>query len=834
MSALFAAAPTLLMTLPALAAPLGTSYASIAIPTAFALGAGGFAVLSALLLRRWRRQSAAASDTAFEQMAGLRARLDEYEAVLSGLPELTVLWSDPQKPPRILGQVSAILPAGRQPGSLLDLHSWLGAADAERLGRELAALKFDGTAFDLSFTALHGPIVRVAGRILGGTVALRLRLAGPVPKASEEMDIGALTANLLAANPPEQTRLAVAPQGALDSASVQSILGLFNTPAFVRGRAGDIIYGNQAYRQLVRKLHKSPDDRRTDPVHEELVDIFDADQRRAQRAILEDQQAGTAILVNALPAAGSLDLIAFRLADGVGGILRSSGSEAATFNAGLGHIAPVINTLSTPIAIFDGNQKLLHVNGAYARLWDLDEAWLASGPDERAILDRLRTHGRLPAEPDYRLWRTEHLKSYSLASPRQTQWNLPGGRTLEVTAAPATTSGGVIYVFDDLTEHFELVSRNKSQANVQRETINALSEGVAVFGTNGRLALHNPRFAWLWSLPADALGGNPHINRIAAAANNALPEDGTRIWADLTQSVINLDPNRDDRSGRISRSDQRLLDYAIIRLPDGQTMMTFVDVTESAGYEQVLRERNEALVAADQLKDAFVQNVSYELRSPLTNIIGFADLLAAGDVGPLNDRQRAYTDYIRASSATLGVLIDNILDLTNIDAGIAELKLEPQDIAALVDRARIGLVSSVAGNDQQPDLTIDIDDNLPEFVADGTRIVQVLYNLLANAVRYAGAGSAIRLGVHTRPGRILFSVEDDGAGLSDDERVDTIARFKNQTGHGRQRGDGLGLTLAQAFVNMHGGTLSIEPRQPHGTRVIVNLPANAAKAAQVS
>ena len=278
-------------------------------------------------------------------------------------------------------------------------------------------------------------------------------------------------------------------------------------------------------------------------------------------------------------------------------------------------------------------------------------------------------------------------------------------------SAPAGAQGGVIYVFEDMTERLKLESANKAFSNVQRETINALSEAVAVFGTNGRLTLSNPRLSALWKLPMNELGKNPHIDQIADASGRAIPEDGASIWRDLKRGIIDLNPTRSDQTGRINRSDGRLLDYAITRLPDGQTMMTFLDVTESASYSKVLKERNDALVAADRLKDAFVENVSYELRSPLTNIIGFADLLAGTEGGTLNERQRAYIDYIRASSVTLGVLIDNILDLASVDAGIAELRPELQDVMALVDKARAGLSATFPeiSGEKPINLVVDIE-----------------------------------------------------------------------------------------------------------------------------
>src|SRR5690606_1507354 len=242
---------------------------------------------------------------------------------------------------------------------------------------------------------------------------------------------------------------------------------------------------------------------------------------------------------------------------------------------------------------------------------------------------------------------------------------------------------------------------------------------------------------------------------------------GATIWRDLKRTIIDLNPTRTDRTGRINRSDGRLIDYAITRLPDGQTMMTFLDVTESASYSKVLKERNDALVAADRLKDAFVENVSYELRSPLTNIIGFADLLAGTEGSSLNERQREYIDYIRASSVTLGVLIDNIVDLASVDAGIAELNPEPLDVATLIDKARAGIAApfpDVSG--EAPRLVVEIVADLPGFVRDGTRIVRVLYNLLSTAAPCAPPGAEFRLSAGDRGDRMLFVLEDEGPGIT--------------------------------------------------------------------
>jgi signal transduction histidine kinase len=494
---------------------------------------------------------------------------------------------------------------------------------------------------------------------------------------------------------------------------------------------------------------------------------------------------------------------------------------------GLAHLTAIIDALATPIAIFNANRELVQSNRAYAALWRLDPQWLREGMDERAILDRLRTDGMLPAEPDYQAWRARHLTSYTLKAPRESEpWHLPDGRTVQVIAAPAGPRGGVIYVFEDITVQLKLKSEHQTQLDVQRSTLNALNEGVAVFGTNGRLTLANPRLSHLWKLPMNLLEGHPHIDQIIDGIHQALPEDGAILWRDLKRAIVDLNPTRTDQKGRMTRADGRLIDFAITRLPDGQTMMTFVDVTESANYQKMLAERNDALVTADRLKDAFVQNVSYELRSPLTNIIGFADLLASDAAGPLTDKQKSYTDYIRASSVTLGVLIDNILDLATVDAGIADLRLEPQDVPALIEKARAGLAASFPEVDGEAPIKLDIviPEPLPPLQADGTRIVQVLYNLLSTAARFSEPGGTVRLSVIERGGRMIFTVEDEGTQMSDEVRAALSDNASDLQVSARQRGAGLSLAIVRSFVHMHGGTISVERREPRGSRVVLSLP----------
>jgi signal transduction histidine kinase len=802
---LFAAPMTLITAVPALAQGLVPANLGGIAPFAVAIGAGGFALLSVALVRTLVTDGRAARRRAAEQIADLRALVDDYENLIAGSRELTVLWQG-QDAPRILGQAAAVLPPGRQPLSVLNFHSWLGAAETNRLTSLIEELRMHGHAFAASFDTLDGRMIRANGWVMGSAVALRLRpaYAQPGDAARDASPI---------------------PGGDLEG--VRALLAGLGQPAFLRDDQDRLVYANADYLKLAKALGKA--DAETSP-----AELLDATTLAAHLKACRQSPAPVTRMLD-LAAHGRFELVECPVPGGRAGYLRPQAETVrppAAPEPGLNHIGGIIDALGTPIAIFNGKRELIQFNAAYARLWNLDRKFLMPGLDERAILDKLRTEGMLPNQVDYHTWRAKHLESYARKEPIEADpWHLPDGRTIKVISAPAGPTGGVIYVFEDLTERLELESTNKAFTNVLRETIMALNEAVAVFGTNGRLTLSNPQLSKLWKLPMNELGTNPHIDQLAEASGRAIPEDGATIWRDLKRTIIDLNPTRTDRNGRITRSDGRLIDYAITRLPDGQTMMTFLDVTESAGYSKVLKERNDALVAADRLKDAFVENVSYELRSPLTNIIGFADLLSGMESGSLNEKQREYIDYIRASSVTLGVLIDNILDLASVDAGIAELNPETLDVAALVDKARAGITATfpeVSG--EAPHLVIEIEPDLPAFVGDRTRLVQVLYNLLSNAARFSPPGGEIRLTASHRGERMLFVIEDEGPGITDEMKSAILTRLDTPAAGGRQRGAGLGLSIVRTFVNMHGGTISAERREPKGSRIIVNLPLDSALA----
>ncbi|WP_395666359.1 ATP-binding protein [Methylocella sp.] len=482
--------------------------------------------------------------------------------------------------------------------------------------------------------------------------------------------------------------------------------------------------------------------------------------------------------------------------------------------------ARTLDQLSTAVAIFDGAKRLAFHNAAYRQLWGLDHAWLDERPTDGEILDHLRAAELIPEQADYRAWREKLLSCYQSIETEEQAWHLPDGRTLRMVVNP-NPQGGVTYLYDDLTERFRLESRFNAAMRVQSETLDALSEGVAVFGSDGRLKLFNPAFAELWGLDPAALSGEPHIDRVAelCAPLFAQPDD----WDALKAAVAGLEDQRLGSKSRKTLCDARVFDCAAAPLPDGATLLTFIDATAGVNIERALTERNQALVEAERLRNDFVHHVSYELRSPLTNIIGFAQRLDDPAVGPLNPLQRDYVGYVNAESTSLLAIINDILDLASIDVDAMELSLEEIDVAGAAFAAAQAMETRAA--DAGVSIHVVALGPLGCFVADGKRLRQILTNLLSNAIGFSDRGESIDLAAMRRDGEIVFKVIDRGRGVPPEVIDHIFDRFRTHSAGSRHRGVGLGLSIARSFVELHDGRIMIDSALGEGTTVTCVFPA---------
>ena len=264
-----------------------------------------------------------------------------------------------------------------------------------------------------------------------------------------------------------------------------------------------------------------------------------------------------------------------------------------------------------------------------------------------------------------------------------------------------------------------------------------------------------------------------------------------------------------------------MLTYLTHPLPDGNTLIAFADVTATRRVESALRDRAEAFEAADRLKTEFVRNVSYQLRSPLTVIFGYAELLETQRNGQLTERQSDYVSAILSASDHLSKLIENILDLAMIEAGRMDLDLEDVQLQDVIEES-IEMVVSKA-EDTEISVRSDVKGKLGVIRADQRRIRQVLFNLISNSLRFTESGGEIVVSAQRIGDMVTLSVRDNGKGLEADKRATSFDSFVS----GDQRGAGLGLALVKHFVDLHGGTVGMKPVEGGGLEVTCWLPAQA-------
>jgi signal transduction histidine kinase len=755
----------------------------------------GFALLAIVVLFRARRSADRAEIDARDEAAALRADVDRLKALLLSEPQILVTWHATSEQPEIIGDTTMLAPGGTRE-RVLAFGTWLDASAARRMEQAVDTLRSDGRGFAMTVTSRAGHPVEAEGRVLAGRAILRLRDVSGIEQ--ELLDLAARHDELLG-----------------DVEIMRSLLDTLSAPVWARDTAGRLIFVNSAYARAVEA--ENP----TDAVARE-IELLD----QSARTEVAHARVTGATYIGRLPAVAAGMRRVFDVIDASSGAgsagMAIDRTEAETLRAELARMAEahrrVLDQLATGVAVFNIDRKLTFYNAAFRALFELDAGFLDQTPTDAAVLDSLRDKRKLPEEQNFREWRQELYEAYRAVEPKEHTWHLPDGRTLRVITTP-NPEGGVTYLYDDVTERLDMHRRYDALIKVQSETLDHLAEAVAVFGSDGRVRLHNPAFQRMWKLSHDALEQHPHVEAITAWCQ-ALHDDNA-IWRNLRAAVTAID-NREPITARIERRDGAVIELATVPLPDGATLVAFQDMTDTVNVERALRERNEALETADSIKIDFVHHVSYELRSPLTNIIGFANLLGDPTFGHLNPKQTEYLGYITASTNALLALINNILDLATIDAGAMTLNLTDVDIRTSMEAAAEGVQDRLVRNRITLDIRAPAD--IGSFIADERRLRQILFNLLSNAVGFSPSAETVILLAERRADAVVFSVTDHGPGIAPEAKDRVFDWFETDSRGSQHRGPGLGLSLVRSFVELHGGTVSIESAPGQGTSVTCVFP----------
>jgi signal transduction histidine kinase len=479
--------------------------------------------------------------------------------------------------------------------------------------------------------------------------------------------------------------------------------------------------------------------------------------------------------------------------------------------------ADVLESIYAAVAIFGPDTRLTFFNHAFASLWGIDAVWLAAEPTLGEILERLRESRHLPEFADFQAFKRERCGLFTaLIEPRHELMHLPDGRTLQLTISPHPF-GGLTFVYEDVSDRLALECSYNSLIQVQRATLDHLFEGIAVYGGDGRLKLYNPAFRAMWGLSEEDLAGEPHISEIIEKTRDFFDADGD--WAAVKDGIVAKVIAPGLTSGPLYRRDGSMLQVASVPLPDGEVLLTYLDVSDTARVERALRERNEALETAGRLKSEFIASVSHELRTPLNTVIGFAEILHNQYFGSLNSSQSEYCRGILDSSQQLMTLINDILDLATIEAGYMVLERSRVDIADML-RAVVTLTEERARS-HGIEISLRCPAQIGAIEADERRLKQALFNLISNAVKFTPPGGAIGIEAWHSRGELGLAVADTGIGIAPADQARAFDKFACTK---REAGSGLGLSLVKNLIELHGGSGEIESALGRGTRVTCRLP----------
>ncbi len=357
----------------------------------------------------------------------------------------------------------------------------------------------------------------------------------------------------------------------------------------------------------------------------------------------------------------------------------------------------------------------------------------------------------------------------SLIEPVKELVHLPDSTTLRYVVRQHPL-GGLILTFEDVTDALTMERSYNTLIAVQRETLDNLYEGVAEIGGDGRLRLSNPEFGKLCKILVENLDAVSHLSDIAESMRPLLGDEGD--WEGTKRQLIELLTAREFHSGTIERTDGSILNYETMPLPDGAVLLIYLDVSASINMERALRERAEALEAANRLL----------------------------------------------------MLINDIFDLATIEAGHMTLELDSIDLSELLNSS-LGLVQERA-RQKKLRLECDCPPDIGSIVADKRRLKQVLFNTLSNAVKFTPENGHVTLSARRHDEEVVLTTEDNGIGITEEDRARVFDKLEQgESAEARRSGVGLGLLLVRSFVELHGGNVGIESEPDAETRIICSPPS---------
>ena len=674
-----------------------------------------------------------------------------------------------------------------------DIVSTLQQDDAESLSFAFNRLKKNGLPFEAEVSTLNNKNIKIFG---------------------SKMFIGGLeTVTLWCQNTTETLHLVNDIENDLVSAqeeinSLREMLDAIPIQVWKRNNRLEIIYCNKAY---ANSLSVSPEKVILNNLplipgaifgqgHSlaETVKKSKKPQRISQFAVIDGVRKKLSI--NELPAAND-EFIGFALDITKMENLSLNIDKIVTANH------EVLENLSTAIAIFGEDTRLSFFNSTYQRLMKLEASWLHSKPTYGEILEERRNNRQIPEHADFQVFKKEQLALFtSITSPLQELLHLPSGKSLRVVIAPYPL-GGLIFVYEDVTDSLVLQRKNNTLLAVQKETLDHLYEGIMVFGSDNRLKIVNQAFLKIWNIndtSAEKLKGC-HLSEVMDMMKTGL--DYGDDWEIFRANAISNFTDRINKTGQLTKIDNSIILFTYTPLPDGAHMHSFMDITDTYKVEQAIMEKNELLKTSQTLRFELVSGISIELREPLNSVIGFAELLLNQYFGSLNQKQLEYCKYILSSSNQLNELIGNLMEMVSIDLEEEKLNISTFPLKETLEE----VVNSISKRAQEKNIDIIRvyeKDNII-YNGDRIRIKQAIFNVLINAIQFSSPNGKVNMRLTMDTQNVKIIITDNGEKYRDPSPSRKVFQRSNSKSVNFINSDAnnISMPLVRSLLEMHGGSL---------------------------
>jgi signal transduction histidine kinase len=609
-----------------------------------------------------------------------------------------------------------------------------------------------------------------------------------------------------------------------DFAALSSLIEAVPVPMWFRGADARLQLVNQAYVDAVGL----PDAASVVKQQAELLEPEDGrSQAELARATLTQQSKSERMVATTIHGQRrSLRVSDLPLGnEGVAGYaidIEEQQQQARVFKAWREAQRAMMDQLSVGVAQFDGEESLTFANRPFRRLFAVTAAQIDQRIGFERFLSEARERGRTPEVRDFPAWRRDQTAWFEAAQAQEEAWPLPGGTHLRIVAQPMP-DGGLVMIAEDRTEQLALAANHDTLLRTRTAMLDSLFEALAIFAPDGSVQLWNRTFAFVWGLAPGLLDTHPSADRLLTAIGTNLKRAGEAETIGAVVRAATLD--RRESRGRVELADGRTLEFAGIPLPDGNGLLTVLDITDSQRAEKALRERAQALEDADAVKARFLANMSYEFRTPLTTIGGFAEMLASGAAGEMSGQAGEYVDAIITAAARLTEQVENVLDLSQSEAGLLPITKEKVDLlrllTAIVREREQAIVA--AG------LSLDLKGRRGRMAhADPRQLGRAVGNLLDNAIAGTPDGGKILIEILT-PGAgeewgAGCVISDNGRGMSAEDLARALDGLRVREDGTLEARRGLGIPLARQLIEAHGGTLELNSEEGAGTAAIIRLP----------